>query len=61
MCKSHIFDTFLFAEGLFKNKNTFEYVIQSLTSEFIASILMTIIVIIIYLIITSIKKTAKND
>lgn len=50
----------LYAKGLSQGSNTFEYLIQCLTSEFIASIVASIIVLIIYIVITKLKKTVKN-
>ena len=52
-----IFIPLLLARGLIKGTNTFNYMIQILTSEFIAAIFMTIILIILYIIITNIKKS----
>lgn len=52
-----IFVPILLSEGLIKGTNTFNYMIQILTSEFIAAIFMTIILIILYIIITNIKKS----
>ncbi len=54
-----IFIPILLARGLLKGTNTFNYLIQILTSEFIAAVFMTIVLIIIYIIIVNIKK-AKN-
>jgi len=55
-----IFIPMLYAKGLYSGFNTFEYLIQCLTSEFITSIIMTILIIIVYVIITSLKKPVKN-
>ena len=55
-----LFVFILFAQGLFKGDNTFGYVIQVLTSEFMFAILAAVIIIILYSIITNIgKKKAK--
>lgn len=55
-----IFMPILYAKGLIKGNNTFEFLIQCLTSEFIAAIMMIVFIVIIYVIITSIKKTTKE-
>lgn len=59
---SYIIDRILFiplllSHGLIKGTNTFNFLIQMLTSEFIAAVFMTLALIIIYIIITNIKKS----
>lgn len=51
-----IFVPILFAKSLQNGSNTFDFVIKLLTSEFIAAILLSIIIVICYIVITSIKK-----
>lgn len=55
-----IFMPLLFAENLSSGVNTFDYFIKCLTSEFIAAIVTSIIMIVIYVIIVSIKKHMKK-
>ena len=56
-----IFMPILYAEGLINGSNTFDYFIKCLTSEFIAAILCSIIIIIVYMIVTSIRKKVKKN
>ena len=57
-----LFVFILFAKGLTNGDNTFGFVIQVLTSEFMFAILAAVIMIILYSIITSIwKKKAKSN
>ena len=46
--------------GIMKENNSFDYLVKCLTSEFIAAIMITILLIIIYIIFTSIKKAVDN-
>lgn len=59
-----IFMPLLFLENLLDGLNTFDYFIKCLTSEFMATIVASILLIIIYIIWTSIKdkmkKTVRN-
>jgi uncharacterized PurR-regulated membrane protein YhhQ (DUF165 family) len=55
-----IYMPILFAEGLMNGSNTFNYFIQCLTSEFMAAILCSLIIIVLYVIIISIKKAIKK-
>lgn len=50
-----IFMPIKFFSGLINQNNSFDYFIQCLTSEFIASIMITIFLIIIYILFTTIK------
>ena len=56
-----IFVPILLSKGLLNESITFNYLIQILTSEFIAAVFMTILLIITYVIITSIKKMISNN
>ena len=58
---SYIIDRLLFmpillAKGLKNGYNTFDYLIQSITSEFISAIMASVVIIIVYVIIIQIKK-----
>jgi len=55
-----IFMTLFFAENLIDGVNTFEYFIKCLTSEFIATIISSIAMIIIYVIINAFKENKKK-
>lgn len=55
-----IFMPLLFLENLIDGSNTFDYFIKCLTSEFIAAIISTIVIIVLYIIITSIKDNKKK-
>ncbi len=55
-----IYMPILYAEGLINGSNTFDYFIKCLTSEFIAAILCSLIIIVVYVIITSIRKKVKK-
>lgn len=55
-----IFMPSLFLENLIKGFNSFEYFIKCLTSEFIATIAATLIIIILYIILTTIIDSFKN-
>ena len=55
-----IFMPILFFSGLIDKSNSFDYLIKCLTSEFIASIMITILLIIIYIIFTSIRNSLKK-
>lgn len=50
-----IFMPILFVESLIDGSVTFDYFIKCLTSEFIVTIIATIIVIVLFIIVTSIK------
>ena len=50
-----IFIPLFFADGLVSEYNSFDYLIKCLTSEFIAAIMITILLIVIYTIFTNIK------
>ncbi len=59
---SYIVDRIIFvpiylSKSLIKGSTTFNYLIQILTSEFIAAIFTTLILILVYVIFTSIKKS----
>lgn len=56
-----IYMPILYAEGLINGSNTFDYFIKCLTSEFIAAILCSLIIIVVYVIITSIRKKVKKN
>lgn len=51
-----LFTPILLAKGLSNGSNTFNFLIQSITSEFIAAIVMSILIVIVYAIIIQIKK-----
>ncbi len=55
-----IFMPILFLENLMSGANTFDYFLKCLTSEFMATIIATIIIIMLYVIITSIKDSRKK-
>ena len=55
-----LFVFILFAQGLINGDNTFAYVIQVLTSEFMFATLAAVLVIIIYSIICSIEKKKES-
>lgn len=55
-----LFVPILLAKGLIKGSNDFNYLIQCLTSEFIFSVLVSIVLVIIYIIFTSLKSVAKD-
>lgn len=55
-----LFMPILFAKGLSNGSNTFDYFIRCLTSEFIIAILCSILIVVLYVIITSIKKLVKK-
>ena len=55
-----LFMPILFLENLVKGNNTFDYFIKCLTSEFMGAIVATILIIILYVIVTSIKDTVKK-
>lgn len=55
-----IFTPLLFAQGLMNGSNTFDYFIKCLTSEFMGAILCSVLIIILYSIITSIKNLFKE-
>lgn len=55
-----IFIPLLYLENLLDGLNTFDYLIKCLTSEFMATIVFSIILIIIYIIWTSIVDKTKN-
>lgn len=50
-----IFMPILYFSGLMNQSNSFDYLIKCLTSEFIASIMITILLIIIYFVYTTFK------
>lgn len=54
-----IFVFLLFAEGLFKGNNTFNFVIKVLTTEFMAAIAASLIIIILYSIISAFSKNKR--
>lgn len=56
-----VFMPILFFSGLIDKSNSFDYLIKCLTSEFIASIMITILLIIIYIIFTSVKKAVSKN
>lgn len=56
-----VFMPMVYAKGLVKGHNTFEFLIQCLTSEFIAAILMIVLIVIVYVIVTTIKTSTKED
>lgn len=56
-----LFMPILFLENLIKGSNTFDYFIKCLTSEFMAAIVSTILIIILYVIITSVKDALKKE
>lgn len=56
-----IFMPLLFLENLLDGLNTFDYFIKCLTSEFMATIVASILLIIIYIIWTSIKDKMKKN
>lgn len=55
-----IFMPLLYAEGLMNGSNTFDYFIKCLTSEFVAAIACSLIIVIVYMIINAIKKKVKR-
>lgn len=55
-----IFMPILFLENLINKLNTFEYFIKCLTSEFIATIVTTAVIIVIYSFTTMIKNRSKK-
>lgn len=55
-----IFMPSLFLENLIKGANTFDYFIKCLTSEFIATIVATVIIVILYVLITSVIDAKKK-
>lgn len=55
-----IFMPSLFLENLISGANTFDYFLKCLTSEFMGTIVATVVVIILYVIITSIKDARKK-
>lgn len=55
-----IFMPLLFLENLIDGSNTFEYFIKCLTSEFMATILSILIIIIVYMIVCAIKDSKKK-
>lgn len=55
-----IFTTLLLLENLLSGSNTFEFFIRCLTSEFIATIAFSLIIIILYAIITHFKDKKKK-
>lgn len=55
-----IYVPILYAKGLMNGANTFEYFIQILTSEFIGAIVMSVAIIIVFAIISAIKKTVEK-
>lgn len=56
-----IFMPLLFLENLLEGLNTFDYFIKCLTSEFMATIVASILLIIVYIIWTSIKEKMKKN
>ena len=56
-----IYMPILFIDGLITESNTFDYLIKCLTSEFIAAIMITILIIIIYTLLTTIKNAIRKN
>lgn len=55
-----IFMPILFAENLLEKTNTFDYFVKCITSEFIGAIMTCLVVVILYMIITTIKNRKKE-
>jgi len=56
-----IFIPLLYSEGLIKGANTFGYLIKCLTSEFIAAMLASVLIIIAFAIIVNLSKKYKKN
>lgn len=56
-----LFMPILFVDDLISGNKTFDYLIKCLTSEFIAAIMITILLIIIYIIYTTIKNAITKN
>ena len=55
-----VFIFLLFAEGLSKKTNTFDFVIKCLTSEFMAAIAVSVLIIIVMAIVIAVTKNKNN-
>ena len=56
-----LFMPILFVDGLISESKSFDYLIQCLTSEFIAAIMITILIIIVYTLFTTIKNAIRKN
>ncbi len=55
-----LYMSILYAKGLMEGANTFDFFIKCLTSEFMATIVLAIAIICIYMIIINVRKSVKK-